>query len=116
MDKPVSYTEARPWGSFTKFVENTPATVKLIRVNQGAVLSLQSHAMRSELWVVVAGEFWITIGDTVTRAGVGSEHWIPQAAKHRMEGIAEKNVILEVALGEFDENDIVRYEDKYGRT
>ena len=105
----------RPWGFFRQFTENEPSTVKLINVNSGERLSLQYHLKRNEFWVVLAGSPVVTIGDKVLQAGVGDEFVIPERAVHRIEAKDDDVQVLELAFCDFDEEDIVRIEDIYGR-
>ena len=121
------YQEERPWGNFRRFTQNEQSTVKVISVNPGAVLSLQSHAGRSEFWHVLSGEGAVEIGLPIADSGAGGEivktlvkkgdeFFIPVGAKHRLSAAENSALeILEIAMGNFDESDIVRFEDKYGR-
>lgn len=109
------FTEERPWGWFREFSKNENTTVKLIFVKGGESLSLQKHGKRSEFWRVVSGNPEITIGEKIISAAPGDEFEIPVGENHRIAAPAGDIEILEVARGEFDENDIVRLEDKYGR-
>ncbi|HEU0221415.1 MAG TPA: phosphomannose isomerase type II C-terminal cupin domain [Paracoccaceae bacterium] len=110
--------ETRPWGGFEVLADRPDCKVKRIWVDPGGRLSLQSHRHRSERWVVVAGTARVTIGDAVTDMGPGEVAMIPQGAKHRLENPGTALVeIVEVQLGDyFGEDDIIRYEDVYGRT
>lgn len=105
----------RPWGNFRQFTHNTPSTVKIITVNPNEELSLQSHTKRGEFWRVLTGSGSFVIGDTTHSVSAGDEHVVPIGAKHRMASGVEGMSVLEIALGDFDEEDIIRYEDKYGR-
>ncbi|OGG49414.1 hypothetical protein A2704_00930 [Candidatus Kaiserbacteria bacterium RIFCSPHIGHO2_01_FULL_54_36b] len=107
--------DVRPWGEFERFTLNEPSTVKIIKVKPGEAFSLQTHAKRSEFWRVVAGSGTITVGDIAHPAKVGDQFLVNQGEKHRAEGGSEGLQFLEVAFGEFDEGDIKRLEDKYGR-
>lgn len=109
------YTEERPWGKFEQFTHNVPSTVKIITVKPGEELSLQTHTKRDELWRILKGPMEITAGDTVVIANEGDEFTIEKGQKHRMKGLDGVGQVLEIALGDFDENDIVRLEDKYKR-
>jgi mannose-1-phosphate guanylyltransferase/mannose-1-phosphate guanylyltransferase/mannose-6-phosphate isomerase len=109
------YIETRPWGNFEQFTKNESSTVKIITVNPGGELSLQYHAKRSEFWKVLSGQPTITIDDAVVTAHAGDEFFAPAGAKHRIQAGDTPAAILEVAFGDFDENDITRLEDKYGR-
>jgi mannose-6-phosphate isomerase-like protein (cupin superfamily) len=110
------YTENRPWGNFERFTQNESSTVKIITVNAGGELSLQYHAKRSEFWKILSGNPTITSGDKIVQAKPGDEFFQAAKQNHRIQAGAMEAKILEVAFGEFDENDIVRLEDKYGRT
>lgn len=108
-------TEKRPWGEFIQFTLNEPSTVKLIVVNPNQELSLQYHHKRRELWRILTGNPILTVGEKIIEGRVGDEIDVPQGAKHRIKSQDLKVEILEISLGEFDEDDIVRLEDKYGR-
>ena len=113
---PKYVRDERPWGFFEQFTHGESTTVKIIVVRAGEALSLQSHEKRDEFWRVLDGEGTILVGDTYTQARAGDEFFIPRNTKHRAEGSATKNLrFLEIAFGEFAEDDIVRYEDKYRR-
>ncbi len=109
------YQEERPWGNFRQFTENSPSTVKIITVKVGEVLSLQSHSKRSEFWRVIHGSGIMEIGDVKHNVVEGDEHYIPLGAKHRLSAGPSGIEVLEIATGDFNENDIIRYDDKYGR-
>jgi mannose-6-phosphate isomerase-like protein (cupin superfamily) len=115
MQPPKPYREKRPWGEFVEFTKNTPSTVKIITVSPGEALSLQKHHQRDEFWRVLSGDGFITIGSERIAAHSGQEYFAPRETDHRMEGGAEPLVILEISFGAFDESDIVRLEDRYGR-
>ncbi len=109
------YKEERPWGNFIKFSTNQVSTVKLITVNAQSALSLQSHTLRDEFWHIISGEGTITIEDEKIFAKAGDNFSIARQKKHRVETSSSALVFLEIALGEFDENDIMRFDDIYGR-
>lgn len=109
------YQEERPWGNFRRFTENTPSTVKIITIKPGEELSLQSHTKRSEFWKVISGSGMYDISGGKHDFYVGDEIFVPIGSKHKLFAGKEGLVVLEIAIGEFDEGDIVRYEDKYGR-
>jgi mannose-6-phosphate isomerase-like protein (cupin superfamily) len=110
-----SVTTNRPWGSFTRFTNNEQSTVKLLYINKGEKLSLQYHNKREEFWKVIEGNPEITIGEKVVLAQKGDEFQIGKNVNHRIGAEASDVVILEISTGEFDEEDIVRLEDKYNR-
>jgi mannose-6-phosphate isomerase-like protein (cupin superfamily) len=109
------YSESRPWGRFEKFHENKPCTVKLIYVNANSRLSLQYHKKRSEFWKVIKGTAKVEIDEKRIVLGEGETIMIPRQAKHRVLALESECIILEIAYGRFDENDIVRLEDDYQR-
>lgn len=108
----------RPWGSYT-VLEEDPEGFKLkrIEVAPGARLSLQSHAHRSEHWVVVSGTATVTNGDEVITVHKNQSTYIPIGTKHRLENLGSEPLhIVEIQVGEYlGEDDIKRYEDNYGR-
>ena len=105
----------KPWGQFEQFTHNEATTVKIISVSRGELLSLQTHANRSEFWKVLSGHPRVTIGELTKTANPGEEFFINKMEQHRLAGGEEDAQILEIAYGDFDENDIVRIEDNYGR-
>lgn len=109
------YKEKRPWGDFITFSTNEKSTVKIITVNAHSALSLQSHTSRDEFWHIISGEGTLTIGDKKIPAKNGDEVFVPRQTKHRIETSSSNLVLLEISLGEFDENDITRFDDVYGR-
>jgi mannose-6-phosphate isomerase len=107
----------KPWGKFEQYTHNMLSTVKVITVEPGGSLSLQYHHWRDELWVVLDEGAEIQLGDTVIRPQGGERIFIPRTTVHRLSAAGDRPVrILEISFGEFDENDIVRLEDVYGRT
>jgi mannose-6-phosphate isomerase-like protein (cupin superfamily) len=115
MEPPKLYEEKRPWGGFVEFTRNEPSTVKIINVNPHEALSLQKHSKRSEWWYVLSGEGTITDGKDRLKAEAGKTYWIPAQTEHRMEAADRALCILEISFGTFEDEDIVRLEDKYGR-
>ena len=107
----------RPWGSYDSLESAVGFQVKRLTVLPGAILSLQSHQRRAEHWVVVAGVARITLDEKVFDLKVNEHTYIPIGAKHRIENPgAEPLHIIEVQVGDYlGEDDIVRFEDKYGR-
>jgi mannose-6-phosphate isomerase len=109
------HVDRRPWGWFRQYTENETTTVKLIRVEPQQVLSLQRHANRDELWVVLDDGLEVQIGDEVMTAAAGEEYFIPRGTLHRVGAGTTSGRFLEVCFGEFDEDDIERLDDVYGR-
>jgi mannose-1-phosphate guanylyltransferase/mannose-6-phosphate isomerase len=107
----------RPWGSYESIDSETRFQVKHITVNPGASLSLQMHYHRSEHWVVVAGTARITRGEETFILSENQSTYIPLGVKHRLENPGKLPLeIIEVQSGGYlGEDDIVRYDDIYGR-
>ena len=107
----------RPWGSYDSLDGAPGFQVKRLTVLPGAVLSLQLHHRRAEHWIVVQGTARVTRNDEVFDLGVGDHTFIPLGARHRVENPgAETLRIIEVQVGQYlGEDDIVRFEDRYGR-
>jgi mannose-1-phosphate guanylyltransferase / mannose-6-phosphate isomerase len=107
----------RPWGSYDSIENGARFQVKLLRVKPGAALSLQLHHHRAEHWVVVAGTARITRGDEVFLLEENQSTYIPIGVKHRIENPGMIPLeIIEVQSGSYlGEDDIVRFEDVYGR-
>ena len=105
----------RPWGSFDQFTKNEPSTVKIITVSAGQRLSLQRHHRREEFWHVISGSGTAEIGGVAQELSPGTNVYIGTEVTHRLSGGPDGIQILEIALGDFDENDIERLEDDYGR-
>jgi mannose-6-phosphate isomerase len=115
-EKPTPITSQRPWGGFTQFSLNEPVTVKIIEVKAGAELSLQRHSRRAELWVALDPGLQVEVGDRTWSPAVEEQVWIPAGTTHRLSAPGERGGrILEVAYGHFDEDDIERLSDRYGR-
>ncbi|MFA5773570.1 MAG: phosphomannose isomerase type II C-terminal cupin domain [Candidatus Paceibacterota bacterium] len=109
------YEEKRPWGLFRRFTNNEISTVKIVTVMPNEELSLQSHKNRCEFWHVISGNGTVEIGEVKKNTVVGDEHEIKVGEKHRLSAGPDGIQVLEIAIGNFDESDIVHYEDKYGR-
>ena len=109
------FTIERPWGSFRQFTHNSLSTVKIHQMKPGAKTSWQSHAHRSEFWHFISGSGTIKIGDKEYSVAPGDEYVAGVGVKHRWMAGPNGLGLVEVAVGDFDEEDIVRYEDEYGR-
>ena len=110
-------TVYRPWGSYTVLEEQPRYQMKRITVNPGQKLSLQMHHHRYEHWVVVTGTARITNGDDVSLIYENQSAYIKAGALHRLEnpGVIPLELI-EVQIGSYlGEDDIVRFDDDYGR-
>lgn len=110
------FVEHRPWGNFEQFTLNQPVTVKIITVAAGQRLSLQRHVRRAEFWRVLEGPVEITVAERTWSAQSGESAWIPLGTIHRLGNSAAHDCrVLEIAFGEFDEEDIERLDDDYHR-
>ena len=110
-----SLIDHRPWGKFEQFTLNEISTVKILEVNEGQRLSLQSHQNREELWVALDDGPIVEVNGIQRILGVGEKAFIPKQAKHRLSSKKGTIRVLEISFGEFDENDNTRYEDDFGR-
>ena len=113
----VHQTVFRPWGSYESLVVGQQFQVKRLTVTPGQTLSLQLHHHRAEHWVVVSGQAEVTRGDEVLTLGPDESTYIPIGMKHRL---ANRGVdpleVIEVQSGSYlGEDDIVRFDDVYGR-
>jgi mannose-1-phosphate guanylyltransferase/mannose-6-phosphate isomerase len=105
----------RPWGSFSQYAFNEDVTVSMMTVEPGGRLSLQSHTGRAELWIVLDDGAAIQIGEETHQANAGDEFWIPAGEKHRLSSTGPRVRVLEVAFGNWQQEDITRYADDYNR-
>jgi mannose-1-phosphate guanylyltransferase len=111
-------TVSRPWGTYTVLENSAHFKIKRIEVKPGASLSLQMHQHRSEHWVVVSGIAKVTNGDDEILVHPNESTYIPAGHKHRLENPGAVNcVLIEVQCGTYlGEDDIVRFDDVYGRS
>ncbi|GGI05384.1 phosphomannose isomerase type II C-terminal cupin domain [Egicoccus halophilus] len=114
--QPQPLVDERPWGRFHRYTHNERSTVKIITVEAGASLSLQRHQSRDEWWVVLDDGLLIQVGEDTVEASAGEEFFVPRGVVHRVSGGRTGGRFLEIALGHFDEDDIERLDDCYGRT
>ncbi len=116
--RPASQT-IRPWGAFFGWDAGKDWNLKTVYIKPGKRLSLQYHDRRSELWILVAGDATATTrkGKRTVRKALtkGAVFAVGRGVIHRLES-KRGGIVVEVALGAFDENDIVRLEDDHGRT
>ena len=105
----------RPWGSFRVLgAWSGKITVKILTVEPRSRLSLQRHRRRREEWLCLSGSAVVQIGDKSSKMKVGDWARVERNQLHRIYSEAGAE-ILEVSVGEFSEDDIVRVEDDYGR-
>ncbi|MCW8917635.1 MAG: mannose-1-phosphate guanylyltransferase/mannose-6-phosphate isomerase [Gammaproteobacteria bacterium] len=111
-------TVYRPWGTYTVLEQGNGFKIKRIEVKPGAALSMQIHHHRSEHWIVVRGMAKVINGDNEIFINTNESTYIPAGHKHRLENPGLLSLILiEVQSGEYlGEDDIVRFDDNYGRT
>lgn len=107
----------RPWGSYDSVDQGDRFQVKRIVVKPGAQLSLQMHHHRAEHWIVVQGTARVTRGDDTFLLGENQSTYIPMGVRHRLENPGKVPLhLIEVQSGSYlGEDDIVRFEDTYGR-
>lgn len=113
----IHQTVYRPWGSYTVLEESANFKIKRIVVNPGAKLSLQMHKHRSEHWVVVSGEATITNNEIEYKLQENQSTYIPKTHRHRLANQSDEPLaIIEVQCGDYvGEDDIIRFDDTYGR-
>lgn len=110
-------TVYRPWGFYTVIAQGEGYLVKIIHVNQGQKLSVQSHNYRSEHWVVLRGKASVILEKEQSLMLPGQSIDIPLKAIHSLQNPFDEDLeVLEVQKGKrLIEEDIIRYEDMYGR-
>ncbi len=108
----------RPWGSYDGIESGPGFQVKRIVVKPGASLSLQMHRHRAEHWIVVSGNARVTCDDNVLDLRANQSTFIPLGSRHRLENVGTELLeLIEVQSGNYlGEDDIVRFEDVYGRS
>ena len=107
----------RPWGVYEVLIESDGYKVKRLTVVPGGRLSLQSHEHRAEHWVVVSGQAEIIRGEEQLTLGPDESTYMPIGMKHRLANRSERPLeVIEVQSGSYlGEDDIVRFDDVYGR-
>ncbi len=117
-DRHINHTtDHRPWGGFENLSEDPTYKIKHLWVKPAGKLSLQSHAKRSEHWVVISGIATVTLGEEIKNIHAGESVYVPVGTKHRLENKSDVPLhIIEIQTGTyFGEDDITRYDDVYGR-
>jgi mannose-1-phosphate guanylyltransferase/mannose-6-phosphate isomerase len=107
----------RPWGTWTSLLKGPGYQIKLLEIKPGCKPSLQSHAHRSEHWIVVAGDAVVTRDADLIEVRVNESVFIPLGARHRIENSGGSMLqVIEVQVGDYlGEDDIVRFEDDWAR-
>jgi len=117
----TSYQEFRPWGYFVvmnQSLQMSDCKMKRIVVYPKKRLSLQSHQFRNEHWIVLQGKGKAIVGSTEMKLSPGSYVYVPVLTRHRLinDQDHENLEVIEIQTGmSFEEDDIIRYEDDYGR-
>jgi len=108
----------RPWGWYETLLLQKSYQVKKIVLYKDQAISLQLHHHRSEHWVITKGIALVTNNDKEYELNEGESTFIPKKTKHRLKNIGKDELeIIEVQIGDYlGEDDIVRFDDKYGRT
>ena len=107
----------RPWGRYDILDQGETFKLKRLTVQPGKRLSYQSHARRTERWIIVDGSGRVTLDDVVTVHGRGDAIFVGLGVKHRIENIGDEPLVfIEVQMGDyFGEDDEIRHADDYGR-
>jgi mannose-6-phosphate isomerase-like protein (cupin superfamily) len=109
--------EERPWGNYTVLKSDSTFQVKKLVVNPGKRLSLQSHQFRAEHWFIVSGQGIAQLDGEEITLNAGDSIDVPVEAKHRISCSSDMELVfIEVQTGaSFDESDITRFDDDFGR-
>ena len=108
----------RPWGSYQVLLDDEDCKVKKIIVHPGENPSYQYHYKRSEDWIIISGEGEVVLNDKTIHVKAGSRIHVPVLTRHKIKNNGTSNLVfIEIQTGTyFGEDDIVRLEDKYGRS
>jgi mannose-6-phosphate isomerase-like protein (cupin superfamily) len=104
----------KPWGDFKQFTLNEVSTVKILTVEPNQVLSLQKHKKRKETWYFLT-DGYVQLDKTKKKIKKNTLVNIPKNTLHRLYAKDKRVEVLEISFGFFDEKDIIRIEDVYGR-
>ena len=115
-DMTIKETVNKPWGEYTRYTINQKHVVKIIKVQKGQSISLQSHKKRDELWFVMDDGLRAEVEGKVIFPKPGDKIEIPKGSRHRLSATSNTGRVLEITLGDFDEEDVIRYDDLYGRS
>ncbi len=108
-------TTIKPWGTYTVLFETSTCKVKHIKLNPHSKISLQSHFKRNEVWIVISGKGIAIVEQKVWLIQPNSQITVLAGEKHRLITTKDSLEIIEVQTGVCEEEDILRYEDEYGR-
>ena len=114
-EKPPAQHVERPWGAFEQYASNQEVTVSLMSVKPGQRLSLQTHTGRAELWIALDDGAEVQIDDQTLHPQTGDELWIPANTPHRLAAGDRPVRVLEIAFGNWQQADILRFADDYAR-
>lgn len=107
--------DIRPWGNFKQYACNDNCTVKIITINPNQMLSKQAHKKRDELWVIIDEGLKVEVDDKISKPKPGDEIVVTRNTKHRISSLGKRCRLLEISFGNFNEKDIERFDDIYGR-
>jgi len=105
----------RPWGTIFQIVCRKRFAINIIKIEAFQRLSLQSHQFRDELWILVAQKSVVEVAANKIISGIINFVWIQKNVRHRLKSMRNPVYFLELALGEYSLDDIIRYEDDYNR-
>ena len=114
----IHKTAYRPWGGYSSVIHGERFQVKRVFVKPGRKLSLQKHHHRAEHWVVVRGTAEVTVDGTTTVLSENESIYLPLGCVHRLANPGKIELeLIEVQTGSYlGEDDIIRFEDEFGRT
>ncbi len=111
-----NYREYRNWGHYEIIHTSPYCTIKIVTVSAGQRLSLQTHSLRDEHWTPIGAGLMATIDGKEIEMEPGFTYTINRSIEHRLENVTDRFVrLVEVILGSYSEDDIVRIDDDYGR-
>lgn len=106
----------RPWGRYKEYARNEPCTVWIVEMKPGEQGSLQTHENFDELWIMLTDGAEVQVGDDILQPKAFEEVYIPRRTKHRLSNHSDHVFrMMEVAYGHVEDDDKVRYDDRYGR-
>tara|TARA_Y100000034_G_scaffold128254_1_gene182530 strand:- start:905 stop:1243 length:339 start_codon:yes stop_codon:yes gene_type:complete len=106
----------KPWGQEEHFTINKNSTIKILTVKPKQAISVQYHFKREEFWKILQGNCKIRKGNKTISGKPGDEFKFKRKEIHSIQALSKTVKFLEISTGKYDAKDIVRLEDKYGRT